>query len=109
MGPDLDPDPVVTGNWSGSTGGISLNRTLVEDEAGGVSGSGIISSALAAVEIVVRLGAHSYPNLSLILGAVEIEDFNYTGQLVSATLLSGEITGGGLFDVDISLLKNEGR
>lgn len=99
--PDPD-DPRVTGVWSGSSGDISMTLVLIQVESGEVYGNGTLSTR----SFVVGHGTHAYPNLSLLLRMGADEDFAFTGELVSDTLISGTIIGSRVYNGDIDLTKN---
>ena len=101
-----DPDPMVSGSWSGQTGDLTLDLTLTEGSGGSVSGNGVIADSQSNIAVIVRAGTHVYPNLSLTLGSTGYTDFNFTGQLVSATLIAGSLSGGTVSSLDINLTKN---
>ncbi|MFQ5538646.1 MAG: hypothetical protein ACE5GJ_14490 [Gemmatimonadota bacterium] len=100
-----EPDPVVSGSWKGSSLGITLSLVLAEGLGGAVSGSGNVSAPDLTVALTVRQGTHTYPNLSLVLGAVGYEEMNFSGKLVTETLITGTLNGSGFEDFDINLAK----
>lgn len=106
-GTPTEPDnPRVTGVWSGSVDGGSIDLTLIEVLGGRVKGSGTLTTTLWTLAFSVREGIHAYPTVTLRLGASGYRDFIITGQLVTGTLISGKIYGSGLYDVDVNLTKN---
>ena len=100
-----DPPPLVSGSWSGSSAGITLNLTLQEGTDGAVSGSGNMDSGYDNLALVVRQGTHVDPNLTLILGATGYEDMNFTATVTSATQMAGTLNGSGFSDFDLNLAK----
>lgn len=100
-----EPDPTVSGSWSGTSQGLTLNLVLTEGVGGTVSGSGNVSGPDGNIALTVRQGTHTYPNLSLILGATGFEDMNFSGRLTSETTISGTLNGSGFDDFDFNLVK----
>ncbi len=103
--PEPVPDPVVSGSWSGTSQGFTLNLTLNEGIGGAVSGSGNMTGPDGNLALIVRQGTHSYPNLSLVLGAAGYEDLNFAGKLVTETMISGTLNGSGFDDFNFNLTK----
>lgn len=99
-----EPDPVVTGSWSGTSQGATLNLTLSEGVGGAVSGSGNIVGS-DNIALTVRQGTHSYPNLSLVLGAQGYEDMNFAGRLLSEDEIAGTLNGSGFDDFNLNLTR----
>lgn len=100
-----EPDPVVSGSWTGTSQAITLNLVLSEGIGGAVSGSGNMSGGDLNFALIVRQGTHVYPDLTLVLGAQGYEDFNFTGRLTSATAMTGTLNGSGFNDFDFNLVK----
>ena len=100
-----EPDPVVTGSWTGTSQGVTLNLTLNEGVGGQVSGSGNIVGPTNNIALVVRQGTHVYPNLSLVLAATGFEDLNFTGRMATETLISGTLNGSCFDDFDFNLTR----
>ena len=100
-----DAPPSVSGSWSGSSAGITLNLTLQEGTDGAVSGSGNMDTGLDNLALVVRQGTHVDPNLTLILGATGYQDMNFTATVTSATQMAGTLNGSGFSDFDLNLVK----
>lgn len=98
-----EPDPLVTGSWSGTSQGVTLNLTLTEGVGGSVSGSGNMAGSLDNLALVVRQGTHSYPSLSLVLAATGYEDLNFAGRLLSEDEISGTLNGSGFDDFNLNL------
>jgi len=99
------PDPMVSGAWTGTSQGFTLNLTLSEGIGGAVAGSGNIAGGDLNTALIVRQGSHSYPHLTLVLGSQGYEDFNFAAQLVSATQMAGTINGSGFDDFNFNLTK----
>jgi len=100
-----DPPPSVSGSWSGSSQGVTLNLTLQEGTDGAVSGSGNMAGGTDNIALVVRQGTHVHPNLTLILGATGYEDMNFTATVTTATQMAGTLNGSGFSDFDLNLVK----
>ena len=98
-----EPDPLVTGAWSGTSQGVALNLTLSEGAGGSVSGSGNLAGPSDNFSLIVRQGTHSHPSLSLVLGATGYEDINFTGQVLGENQLSGTLNGSGFDDFNLNL------
>ncbi|MEQ9398188.1 MAG: hypothetical protein RJQ04_03380 [Longimicrobiales bacterium] len=98
-----EPDPVVSGSWSGTSQGLTLRLTLSEGAGGAVSGSGNITGGTDNLALTVRQGTHTYPSLSLILGAQGFEDLNFAGTLVSETQIAGTLNGSGFDNFNFNL------
>lgn len=100
-----EPDPVVSGSWTGTSQGVTLNLVLSEGIGGAVAGSGNMSGGGLNVALIVRQGTHVYPNLTLVLGAQGYEDFNFAGRLTSGTAMTGTLNGSGFDDFNFNLVK----
>lgn len=100
-----EPDPVVSGSWTGTSQGITLNLVLSEGTGGAVAGSGNMSGGDLNVALIVRQGTHVYPNVTLVLGAQGYEDLNFAGRLTSATAMAGTLNGSGFDDFNFNLVK----
>ena len=99
------PPPTVSGAWSGTSQGVTLNLTLVEGAGGAVSGSGNIVGTDANMALTVRQGSHAYPDLSLVLGATGYQDMNFAARLGSATQMTGTLNGSGFDNFNLNLNK----
>ena len=97
--------PTVSGSWSGTSQGLTLNLTLSEGVGGAVSGSGNIAGGGLNLALVVRQGTHVDPNLTLILGATGYEDMNFAARLSSATQMTGTLNGSGFDNYNLNLTK----
>lgn len=100
-----EPDPTVSGSWSGTSQGLTMNLTLSEGVGGAVSGSGNIVGDADNLALIVRQGTHVYPNLTLILGATGFQDLNFTARLSSATQMTGTLNGSGFDNFNLNLTK----
>ena len=100
-----EPDPAVTGSWSGTGSGFTLQLTLNEQPDGSVAGSGSITLATGPIALTVLSGTHAFPNLSLTLGATGLLDINLTGTVTSATMITATLNGSGFSDESIDLTK----
>ena len=100
-----EPDPTVTGSWSGTGNQFSLQLTLNQQPDGTVSGSGSISSAVGTLALTVLNGTHAFPNLSLTLGATGLLDTNLTGTVTSPTTIAATLNGSGFSNESINLTK----
>ena len=98
-----EPDPVVSGSWSGASQGLTLNLTPNEGVGGAVSGSGNTASEVDNHALTVQQGTHTYPNLSLVLGASGFQSLNLTGRMVSEDGISGTLNGSGFDDFNLNL------
>lgn len=102
-----DSDPMVSGVWSGSSMGITLDLTLAEGDGGAIAGSGHIGGGGLNVALDVSQGTHVDPNVSLLLSAQGYEDMNFSGRMVSDNEISGTLNGSGFSDFNLNLRKEE--
>jgi len=100
-----EPDPTVTGSWSGTTGDTTLQLTLNESATGTVTGSGNLSAPGVSLALTVSNGTHVFPNLSLILSASGFQDINLAGTVTSATSIAATMNGSGYANDAINLTK----
>ena len=101
-----EPDPTVSGGWSGTTGTTTFQLTLNESATGAVTGSGSISEPGFALALTVENGTHVFPNLSLILAADGFQDINLVGTVTSATTIAATLNGSGFANDNINLTKS---
>ena len=88
-----EPDPVVSGSWTGTSQGIMLNLTLSEGVGGTVSGSGNLSGTQDNLALTVRQGT----------GASGYEDMNCAGRLLAEDEIAGTLNGSGFDDFNLNL------
>lgn len=98
-------DPTVSGSWTGTSQGVTVNLVLNEGTGGAVAGSGNISGGELNLALIVRQGTHAYPNLTLVLGAQGYEDMNFTGTLLSETQIAGTLNGSGFDGFNLNLAR----
>ena len=97
--------PTVSGSWSGTSQGLTLNLTLSEGAGGAVAGSGNISGGGYNLALIVRQGTHNDPAVSLILGATGYEDMNFAGRMSSEMDITGTLNGSGFDNFNFNLTK----
>jgi hypothetical protein len=98
--------PTVSGSWSGTSQGLTLNLTLSEGADGAVAGSGnLAGDGGGNLALIVRQGTHVDPNLTLILGATGYEDMNFAARLSSTTQMTGTLNGSGFDNYNLNLTK----
>lgn len=96
-------DASIDGTWQGSSSGLNVTMTI-NQSGSSVSGSGNISGPNGSIASTVS-GNRSGADLSLTLSAQGYEPSNFTGKIVSATTITGSLTGSGLTDFSITLNK----
>jgi hypothetical protein len=100
------PEPLtVSGSWSGTSQGVTLNLVLLEGVGGGVSGSGNLVGSTDNLALVVRQGTHADPNLTLVLGATGYQDMNFSARLTSANEMAGTLNGSGFDNFNLNLMR----
>jgi hypothetical protein len=102
-GPETPPS--VSGSWTGTSAGMTLNLTLSEGIGGAVSGSGNIAGGDENLALTVRQGSHVHPDLTLVLGAMGYEDINFVGRMGSEDVMAGTLNGSGFDDFDLNLAR----
>jgi len=95
--------PTVSGSWSGTSQGITLNLTLSEGVGGAVAGSGNIAGPDSNISLIVRQGTHAHPDVSLVLGAQGYEDMNFAGRMSGETQITGTLNGSGFDNFNFNL------
>jgi hypothetical protein len=93
----------VSGSWTGTSAGVTLNLTLSEGIGGGVSGSGNITGGDENLALIVRQGSHVHPDLTLVLGAMGYEDINFAGRMSGETQITGTLNGSGFDNFNFNL------
>lgn len=99
--------PSLTGQWSGTSQGITLTVTLSEDASGALSGSGTFSVTGGAIAVTIT-GSHAHPAVSFTLTANGIEDSNYSGTVTSPDRIDGSLSGSGFNAFQIPLVRQGG-
>ncbi len=94
--------PSLTGSWSGNVTEGTVSLTLVESEAGAVTGSG----NLAGVVAVNVTGSHAHPNVSLTLAASGFQSANITAVMSGNDTMTGTLNGSGWVSVPITLTRH---
>lgn len=115
-GESLTPSTAdLSGGWSGSSEGVTLNLTLSEDMEGNLTGSGSISGETESFSVTVSNGTHSGSSFSMQLDAGEgVENATYSGTVVVSegtggtgpsdqVLLDGSLNGSGFNNFQITL------
>jgi len=100
-GPELPP--TVTGSWSGTSQGVTLNLTLSEGVGGAVAGSGNIAGPDGNISLIVRQGTHAHPDVSLVLGTQGYQDMTFSGRMSGETQIAGTLNGSGFDNFNFNL------
>lgn len=115
-GEGLTPDTAdLSGQWSGSSGDVTLNLTLSEASDGSLSGSGSIAGPGDSFSLTVTSGTHTGNSFSMVLNASGIqEDATYSGTVAvlsesgstgpdGQVQLQGQLDGSGFDNFQITL------
>jgi len=100
-----DPDPTVSGNWTGtiSTGGtITLN---LAQNGNAVTGTGFITAGSFNQACTVPSGTCTYPDISLIIAIQGFQDVSYTGKFTADNIHKGNLNGSGFTGEAITFVK----
>ena len=100
-----EPDPTVTGSWSGTANQFTIQLTLNQQPDGTVVGGGTFVSEVGSLALTVLSGTHVFPSLSLTLGATGLLDTNLTGTVTSSTTIAATLNGSGFINESINLTK----
>ena len=100
-----DPDPTVSGNWSGDAGVGIFDLNLDQQPDGTVTGSGSIVGTTLCLALTVLNGTHVFPNISLTFGTEGVQDLNFTGTVNTPTTIGATLNGSGFDNVNITLEK----
>ncbi len=95
--------PTVSGSWSGTSQGMTLNLTLSEGVGGAVSGSGNIAGPDGNISLIVRQGTHAHPDVSLVLGTQGYQDMTFSGRMSGDTQITGTLNGSGFDNYNFNL------
>ncbi len=101
------PPPKATGFWTGLIipDNFNFEVTLVEDEAGVLTGSGRFFVTGGSIAFSAQ-GVHAHPSLSFTISAAGAADANYSGSLETDTFIRGRINGSGFNNNELNLTKN---
>ena len=107
---------LVSGSWTGGGGDFAITLSILEDEAGVITGSGTLSSAVTG-RIVDVSGIHAFPEVSLdltvnddgtVLTIEAIAAFEVSASRITGiTALDGTLSGGGFDRMPIQLVRRE--
>jgi hypothetical protein len=92
----------MTGSWSGSSGGVTLNMILSEGSGGAITGTGSIAGEGGSLALTIS-GTHPHPNVGLTLASPGFDPMNFAGTFVNNNLVSGTLNGSGFLDFAITL------
>lgn len=105
----LEPEGAdLSGAWSGSSQGVTLELTLDEDSDDNLSGSGSLQ-AEQTVSVTVSSGNHSGDSFSTTLTSSGFEDITYSGTVditeEEEVELEGTLNGSGFNNFSIRLTR----
>jgi hypothetical protein len=95
--------PLATGQWTGSSLGLTLSLTLTET-SGQISGTATLASSSQTVALTVT-GLHAHPSVSLTLSAAGFEPTNYTGTFSGNDAINGSLSGSGFVNFALNLTR----
>lgn len=105
----LEPEGAdLSGQWSGSSQGVTLELTLDEDSDDNLSGSGSLQ-AEQTISVTVSSGDHSGASFSTTLTSSGFEDVTYSGTVditeEEEVELDGTLNGSGFNNFSITLTR----
>lgn len=95
----------VSGQWSGTIEGVSMNMSLNEDAQGNIAGNGTFSGSQDSFAFDVS-GTHVEESVSLTISATGVQDLNYSATLENENRLVGELNGSGFSGETLTMIRN---